>query len=264
MLNYATSNKTLGAGRLFLDLEDPVTLAHSGEVYMGDTPGFTVTVNVTKVEDYTSDGAMAEKDVDVVTKIVRTSKIQCKNVNSDNLALFVMGSKTSIAQTAVAVVGEAINAAKKDRYYQLGVTASNPSGTRNVTALTVTDDTTPTPVTYVLGTDYEADLALGRIHVLSGGAIVDGVTNLRVGYTPVAGSREQVASNALGARFGRLRFIAENTTGSNRDLVGPRVEISPNGNLDFKSRSTLMQMDFDVEFLVSGNLAAMYIDGRPA
>lgn len=254
---YTTSVKTLGSGKIFFDQED-ATGAATGERYLGDTPGFTVSIATEKVEDYTSDGAVAQKDVNVTTKITRTAKITCKNVDVDNLALFVMGDTSSVAQTAGSVVAEAINNAQPGRFYQIGSTALDPNGARAITAVAVKD---AIPTTYVEGTDYDLDLAMGRLYIIVGGTIVAG-TNLLVDYTTPANTRDRITTNSLGAKFGQLRFIADNTVGANRDLLGPRVELSPSGDLAWKSRDTIQQMEFDTEFLATA-LPAMYIDGRP-
>lgn len=256
-ITYTTSNKVLGSGKIFFDLIDPAG-ALTGERYLGDTPGFTASIATEKVEDYTSDGATAQKDVNVTTKVTRTAKITCKNVDADNLALFVLGAVSSVAQSAASVTGEAVNNAQLGRFYQLGATATDPNGARNISAVAVKD---AVPTTYVEGTDYDVDLVMGRIYILTTGSIV-AATNLLVDYTTTASTRQRITTDSLGAKFGRLRFIADNTTGANRDLFGPHVELSPSGDIAWKSRDTIQQMEFDAEFLATA-LPALYIDGRP-
>ncbi len=255
-ITYATSNKALGSGKIFFDLIDTAG-AFTGERYLGDTPGFTASIATEKVEDYTSDGATAQKDVNVTTKVTRTAKITCKNVDADNLALFVMGGVSSVAQAAASVTGEVLSSAQPGRFYQLGA-ATDPNGARNVSAVGISD---AAPTTYTEGTDYDIDLVMGRIYILPGGTIVSG-TDLLAAYTTTASTRERITSDSLGAKFGRLRFIADNTTGANRDLLGPRVELSPSGDIAWKSRDTIQQMEFDAEFIATA-LPALYIDGRP-
>ena len=172
---YATSNKALGSGKIFFDLIDS-NGAFTGERYLGDTPGFTASTVSEKVEDYTSDGATAQKDVNVTTKVTRTAKITCKNVDADNLALFLLGSVSSVAQNAASIVGEAVSNVQLGRFYQLGISATDPNGARNVSAVAVSD---VVPTVYVENTDYSLDLAMGRIYILPGGSIAAG-TNLLV------------------------------------------------------------------------------------
>lgn len=264
-LNHAKSTKVLGAGRLFFEQTDALgTPTLAGEVYLGDSPGFSLAVESESVEDFSSDGPIAEKDVDVAIRVTRSFNLTTKNISFDNLALFVIGTASTVTQAATPVVNEAINAVQPGRYYQLGATTANPTGVRSVTAVVVTDDTTPTPVTYVLDTDYELDAALGRIRVIPGGAIVAG-TNLLIDYTPAANTRDRVSSDSLGAKFGKLRYVEDATFGPARDVFAPFVQLKPTGELPFKSRDAVQQMGWSVSVQTPpAGGAALLIDGRPA
>jgi len=179
----------------------------------------------------------------------------------DNLELFVLGTKSTRSQVATPVVDEAINNVQQGRWYQIGALAANPTGVRDIGSVVVTDDVPNVP--FILDTDYELDTVNGRIYIIEGGGIAD-ATNLLVDYTPVANSRDQVISNNLGAKFGALRFIAANTEGANNDIYGPRVQLKPSGELAMKSRNDTMTMTFESEFLKSGTLEALYVDGVAA
>lgn len=252
-----SNNIVLGAGRLFFDALDS-SGNPTGERYMGDSPEFSVTVNATKVEDWSSDAPVAEKLLSIATEVTRQCQIQVKDVSIDNLALFLLGDSSPETQTATPVTGEAINNVQTGRYYQLGVTTSSPSGVRDVTSVSVTDASS---TSYVEGTDYEVDLTTARIYIMPSGSIASG-TNLLIDYTPTAGSRDRIVTNNLGAKFGALRYIADNTAGTNRDLYAPYVQLMPNGSFDLKSRQNVQQLTFDAEFLKHGANAAVYIDGQ--
>lgn len=252
------NNIVLGAGKLYFDMED-ASGNKIGERYLGDTPGFSIEVTTENTEVYDSDGAIAEKLINVATRVTRQATITCQDISLDNLALFVIGARDTVAQTATPVTDEA-HTVQTGMYYQLGVSSANPTGVRGVSSVTVTDATDTT--TYVLDTDYELDAAMGRIYIIPGAGISDD-DQILVDYTPTANSRDQVASSNLGAKFGALRYIADNTEGTNRDVYAPRVQLRPNGTMDWKSRESQMQMEFSAEFLKT-TLAAVYIDGRPA
>lgn len=255
-----TNTIVLGAGKLYFDIENSSGVK-LGERYLGDTPGFEVSVNTEQTDVWDNDGAIAEKLLSSATRVVRTSTINCQDISMDNLALFLLGAKSTRAQAATPVVDEAINNVLQGRYYQLGALATNPTGVRNVGSVTITDDV-PSPA-FVLNTDYELDVANGRIYIIEGGGISDG-TNLLADYTPVANSREQVITDNLGAKYGALRYIADNTDGENKDLYGPRVQLKPNGSMAMKSRDDTMAIAFETEFLKSGTFEALYIDGVAA
>lgn len=261
-MQHKKSNKVLGAGRLFFEETDAqgVPLV-AGEVYLGDSPGFSLTITTESIEELSSDGPMAEVDIDRVTRINRNFSLTTKNINADNLAMFVIGDAAMVTQSATPVTGEAINGVLQGRYYQLGVSPSNPTGVRGVTSVTVQDDAA-TPNSFTAGEDYELDAALGRIYIIPGGGIADD-TNLELGYTPVAETRSQITTNNLGAKFGRLRYVEDATFGRPHDVYAPFVQMTPTGELAFKSRDTVQQVGWDVKAMVPpAGGSALYIDGR--
>jgi len=248
----------LGAGKLYFDAED-ANGSKIGERYLGDTPGFEVEVTTESVETWDSDGQTAQKLLNVATKVTRMANIVCQHISNENLALFALGDVSTKAQTSTPVADEPLTV-KQGYWYQLGVSASNPTGVRNVSSVTVTGSGgTPT---HTVDTDYELDLAMGRIYIVVGGGIADDA-DILVDYTPAANSRTQVITSSAAAKFGALRFIADNTNGANRDFYAPRVQLKPNGTLAMKSRDASMQMGFQCEFLKT-SLEALYVDGRPA
>lgn len=253
-----TQNFVLGAGKLYFDVFD-ASGNKTGERYLGDTPGFEVTVETENLEKWGSDAAVAEKLKDVTTQVTRNTTIQCDNIVDENLELFFIGDLETLSSSAGSVASEELGTVKGERYYQLGESDSNPTGVRDVENVVVHDGSSAeTP--YVLNTDYELDAALARIHVLPGGSLAGNPAF--VNYDTKAGSRPQVKSVNTAPKSGALRYIADNTEGDNRDLYGPNVQLRPNGALPFKSRDTWQQLTFVAEFLKSGDQAAVYIDGR--
>lgn len=254
-------NYVMGAGRLYFAPEDPVTGAALDERYLGDTPGFEVQIESTTVPKFSSDGPTEELVDQANTRTVRNSQIQVENIDDENLSLFFQADQSTVTGAGGAVTDEAINDVKQDRYYQLGQSTANPTGERDVSAVSITDDV-PNPA-FVEGTDYTVDLALGRIYIVPGGGITDG-TNLLVDYTQGSTARSRLASNDNGPVRGALRFIADNTRGTNRDLYAPRAQLTPNGPLPFKSRDTWQQLQLATAFLKKDPLEQVYIDGRAA
>lgn len=254
----------LGSGYVFFDPEDS-TGALTGERYFGQTPGFSVNIQTpNRVQVYSSDSPLEELLVDIASRVDRNATLQVRNIELANLALFVIGSSASQSTSAGSVTAEAVNGVKQGRWYQLGASDTHPAGVRKITTVVVKD---AVPTTYTVDTDYKVDLDLGRIYIVEGGTIADD-TDLAVDYATTAVTWDEIKTNNLGAQYGALRYIADNTEGPNRDLYAPRVLLAPNGEFALKSRSDVQQMEFQASFLQrtvgSTKRAALYIDGRPA
>lgn len=254
-------NYVLGAGKVFVALEDEDGNL-GGERYIGNSPGLTLTVETENLELWDADDAVAQKLEDVVTQVTRSGVLTVNDVGLDNVALFVMGDRGTVQQSGTPVTDYPVNDAQPGHYYQLGATDQNPTGHRNVSAVTVELASGGGPIPAEDGENYEVDLALGRLYIPEGSAITAGA-NLHVDYTPAAGIRDQIVTSGLGTKFGALRYIANNTKGRNRDLYAPRVKFAPNAEMALKSRDTWQELQFALEYLTRGALAAVYIDGRP-
>lgn len=253
------ANYVLGKGKVYIDELD-TNGAKTGEFHFGNCPGLEVSVESESLEHYSSTGGIREKDEEVTTQVTRSGTITVDDISAKNLALFIVGDISTISQTTTPVTNEAITV-KKGLTYQLGTTSGNPAGVRGVGSVVVTDVAGTT--TYVANTDYTVDTTLGRITILSGGAIAPSTTQvIHVDYTPVAQSREQIATGALGSKTVALRYIADNPKGTNRDLYSPKVTLRPSGSLPFIGDEWL-SMQFELEFLSTATTAAIYIDGRP-
>lgn len=261
-INAHTQTFVLGAGKLYFAPQN-TDGTYEGDRYLGDTPGFSITIESEKSELWDSDGPTAEQVGTVTTKITRTAALTVKDISADNLALFIGGEKSTVTQSNTPVTGESVGAAATlvaDRSYQLGISTANPVGVRGISSVAIKKGAT----TYVLDTDYELDTDLGRIRVLSTGALA-GQSGVTADYTPANNSRTRVSTADVASKRGRLTYIARNSSGANKDLVGPLVDLRPSGELAWKSRDTWQEMGFDLEFLKADtSTAAIYIDGRPA
>lgn len=258
-----TKNIVLGSGYIYFD-EFDADGNLQGERYLAETPGFSLSITTENVEDYTSDGQTAEKQLDVATKTVRDAKLTLKDMSLENYAIFVIGTLSTITTTAGAVTADPINGGrgvKQGHWYQLGVDAVNmPTGVRDITGLVIKDGATPMTLT----TDYIAHLETGRIYIVRGGGIADD-TVLTADYNEQNRSWSQVASNDLGPKKGAVRYVAANTAGTNRDLYLPSSVLKPDGEVQFKSRDTVQQMGFGLSVQKPNDgRAAVYLNGRAA
>lgn len=128
-------------------------------------------------------------------------------------------------------------------------------------------------IALVEDTDFQTDLPLGRLYIMTTGAIATfipllpaGITvNLNVDYTRSTTSWGEVASSSLTATTGSMRFVADNPKGANQDAFLPKVEVSPSGELQLISGEDWATVGFDVEVLTKDDSTSqVYIDGRAA
>lgn len=256
---HTTNEYSIPRGRVYFDRFDANGLP-TGEVPLGNCPGFTFTAETEKAEHYSSEAGLAEKDAALIVRVNRTGSLTCDNFSLSNLALFISGDSETQTQTSGAVENEA-HAVTPGRIYQLGVSNDAPAGVRNITSVVVTN--TAGTTTYVAGTDYNVDLELGRLQII-GSTITPGQI-VHVDYTRPAKTWTRVKSGSTAEVSGSLRVIADNASGTNRDWFMPKVTLTPSGEIPVIQEGTdFTTMEFGVEVLKAANREALYIDGRPA
>lgn len=243
-------NITLGRGRLyFAPFIAGTTTPQEYELYLGNTPGCSLTGEVEKLDHYTADTKVRSKDRSIVIEANYSGTLSTDNISVGNLARFFMGTSSTV--TTVAASAKTITTTgilPVDSVIQLGRTAANPAGDRNVTNVAITGK--------VLGTDYAVDLALGQVHVLVAGPFAGT-------YDVSASTRDRVVSAGEQAK-GLLHFVADNPEGTNRDIILPSVTLAPNGDFAIKGDGTdWTTMEFTLEVLKKDAATpAVIIDGR--
>lgn len=242
-------NITLARGKLYFSPFATGTTTPAGhELYLGNTPGFSLSGSVQKLDHFTADTAVRQKDKSVTIESNYTGSVTVDNMSDENLAKFFMGSTSTVTAASATGKTESHLAVPADAVIQLGRTTANPAGDRKVSNVAITGKG--------LGTDYTIDADLGLIHVLVAG-------DYAVTYDVAASTRSRVISAGTEVR-GLLHFIADYPVGTNRDMVLPSVTIAPNGDLSLKGDGTAwQQMQFNLEVLVrDSSTPAVIIDGR--
>jgi len=257
-IQHVENEYLIARGRVYFDpFNESEEL--TGEIPLGNCPGITISIATDKAEHFSSEQGLQEKDGSWVIKVDRTGKLTCDNFSPSNAALWLSGTHEKMTQAATPVTGE-LRAVVPGRQYQLGATSANPLGVRNVTAVTVKDETGTTP--YTAGTDFNVDLETGRVQIIEGGAIAAG--NVTFGYTPVAAAFDAVKSGGKSELQGALRVVSANATGGNLDWYLPKVTLAPSGDLALIAEGTdVVTMEFDLEVLKGANAEAIYCNGRP-
>lgn len=257
---------TLGKGRVFFDrfADDVVVNANTqgeGERYFGNTPEFSISSAAESLDHFSSEGGIKVKDDNVPLSLNRTGKTTVDHISAENLALLTLGTVNSIAQSSQVGLTTLVENAKRGRFYQLGVSATNPSGLRKVSNVVVKSGAGFATTVNAVG-NYQYDADLGRLYVEENAPDINNV-ELQITFDADATTYEQVVSGSKSI-YGALRFVADNPKGANRDYYFPYVKMAPDGDTALKGEEW-MTIGFTFEVLKkASNIEAMYIDGRPA
>jgi len=259
-LHSHTKQYAILSGELYF--EPVVNGVYQGERYLGNAPSAELSIEPQKLDHYDADTNEVSKDFSFATRVDRAMALTLDDMSEENASLFFSATASTVTQTAVEVTDELHADVQLGRYYQLGQTSANPTGVRNVGTVSVKVGI----VTMALTDDYLLDAVRGRVYIVPGGAIVAG-DDILVTYTPAANTRRRLASGAGTTVEGRLRFLANNLAGVNRDYYFPSVSITPSGSFQLKGGGENPQvgtLTLAVEILKPANAEAIYIDGEAA
>lgn len=239
----ANPNYVVGRGKLYFTsfITGTKTLV-GGARYLGNSPELSLSQSEEKLDHYSSDYGIKVKDASVSLQNDMSGSFSLDDISAENLALFFRGSVGAavIAGGAGTTTADAVLGS----YVQLGLTAGNPIGARNVSAVVVTK--LPATVVAMAG-NYEVDAVTGRVFILENAAnIVDG-DDLSIAFTAAAGTEEVIISAGTTIE-GRMEFIAANAAGENRDYIWPYVQVSPDGDFSLKG-DEWQTMSFTLEVL---------------
>ena len=86
-----TSNEyQIPRGRLYWDPRNALD-ALTGEEEFGNCPSFNIAIETEKLEHFSSQTGLREKDDSRVVQVNRTATVTCDNVSFDNLAKYLSG-----------------------------------------------------------------------------------------------------------------------------------------------------------------------------
>lgn len=252
----------LGRGKLYFDRFLPGTKTPTGkERYFGNTTELNFSLSSDKLDHFSSESGVKVKDDSVTLQTDSTGNFICDNINADNLALFFLGESETVTVAGGVGVAETFADIELGLYYQLGVSAANPAGTKKVATVTCVKDPTGAATAVLAANNFEVDLELGRIYLLPAAVDIADGDDLEFTYDQTAHTRERVISKSESIA-GALRFVADNPKGSNRDYYIPYAEISPDGDFALKG-DDWQQIGFTLEILKrDDDTERLYIEGR--
>lgn len=257
----ADPNYVVGRGKLYFNpfLAGTRTIS-GGARYLGNSPELSLSQDEEKLDHYNSDGGIRVKDASISLQNDLTGAFTLDDISADNLALWFRGAVESNVIAGGAVADYAVADAKRGSFVQLGLTAGNPIGARNVSAVIVTNVTQANAVVAAAG-NYEVDPVTGRVFILPDAADIDDGDDLTIDFTAAAGTEELIIAAGTVIE-GRLEFFADNAAGKNRDYIWPYVQISPDGDFSLKG-DDWQSMSFTLEVLkLNDSTERQYIVGR--
>jgi len=263
ILTPVVNNYRTGRGAVFFDAFAPGTQSLTGEMFLGDCKGFNVAIKTTQTDHYQSTGGVKVMDESAAIQADASGQIQSENVDANQLSrfLFASGGPQTITQAAGAIAPEQIGPVLLGAYYQLGrAGGANPVGVQSLSTATkpVVKNGAGT-TTYVEGVDYLVDYTMARIQPLPGGSITSGET-LSVGYSLLAVSKTRVTAGTKPME-GAVRYISDNSTGSNDVWYLPWVKLVPNGTYDAIG-DKFAEITFDLKVLLLSSASTfMFVDG---
>lgn len=206
MANACTSSQYFsGQGALLLATRNATTGAAEGFREVGNVSALTLGVETTTFEHKESCSGVRGIDLEIVQEINVSASFTLESMSPENLALVLYGSSSTVAGGSVT-----------DEQIPLYHDKWMPLANIDVSNVVVGDDATPT-TTYVVGTDYEINLAAGSIKALSTGAITDGQV-VFVDYDNGGHSEvEAVESGTPPTRW--ARFEGLNTADTDKPVV---------------------------------------------
>lgn len=220
MLQADGDNLRLGRGEVYFDRFS--SGASTGERFLGNVTALSLTTSDEVIDKYSS--VEASSPLLKSVKIRRTVEVTLTmdEFKMENIALALSGTVAVGTQAAAAAQTISFANVKKGRAYSIGKF--------NVSNVVVE----VAAVAKVLGTDYELDTTWGLIYIIPGGSIADNAT-VDVDYDCASITAYNTLKGGDADIEGKLRYVSDNSAGSNDMLVIPKMQIVPEGETGFIS-----------------------------
>jgi hypothetical protein len=154
-----TKQYVLGRGKLYFSRFVEGTQTPHDFLYFGNTPEFSLSIEVEDLPHYNADEGIREEDDNVVLEVTRTASLVTDNIIPENVALFLMGDSSILTQAAVLPVSMTLDAPKAGYSYQVGQSDTMQSGAMGID-----------PATFLVMTAFGATAATGTFTVGAGNA----------------------------------------------------------------------------------------------
>jgi len=264
-----TNNVVIGSGEFFIDLEDSAGKL-TGERYVGDSVGGTLSSQTERVTVLSGDGPVAKTLLNKVRSKTHSLSIVLRDMSMENFALLMgVDAPTDSAAVAATAVTDEEHTVMQGRWYQLGRSDKKPFGVPGVAAAGLAVTNSDGSTTYTADTDYKVDADRGRLFIVVGGGIASAAAEtIKVDYTPVAalaGATQDVAVTDIKDLRGAIVYLEDSEDGEGRNIYARRCSISASGETALKSRDSEQQITVAAEVLDPGaGVPLIVVEGKPS
>lgn len=110
---------------------------YQGYRRIGNCPTVALTVTTASITHDSSEGGLQQTDFDEPSKITRTGKLTCDNLDIENQKLFLSADTSTVTQDTTPVTNYIIDQTNAGFVYQLGESSSNQTGVRGIGSVVV-------------------------------------------------------------------------------------------------------------------------------
>jgi len=193
-----------GQGKVYLGTRNSDG-TFNAPLFVGNVPSLSVNLDTDVVEHKESTTGKRLPDLRLTREQRATVQMTLEDINSDNLALMLHGTKRTIASSAV--TNEAMPTA-------MAVGSLYKAAQEGLSAISVVDSA-GTPATLVLNTHYKVvDAAFGLIEILN---IASFVQPFKINYTYAARTQVPIFDAAATERY--IRYHGLNTANTNKKVL---------------------------------------------
>lgn len=273
------------------DLEIPLSTERTAEIVSDNLSAFNIRLFMSGTETTITQTSTPVTD-EVIGPVTANSAYRLGKTTANPAGAYSIGSvvvrikegddAASRANSTAYVVGDVYVPATPNLHWYActiaGTSAGSPptfttDGTTFADGTATFKDMGLIIVASTANVNYRIDTTYALLSVTPAGTIATANTawaailpgeklSLHVDYTPVAGTREMIKTGAGGSLTGELVYIADNTTGTNRDVTMPSVTLAPNGELPYINDGEFATVGFTVGIgKLNSDTEAMYSTG---
>lgn len=252
-----TDDYSLGRGIWYIAaLNTDGSIAETGWRDMGNSPDSKLTASSNTLKHISSRSGLAFTDKEVVLSTELALSFTLDEINDQNLALGLSGVEANFTNSAIAGFTDAplVAAANPSnitpgRWYDI----KNASGVRAYSILaakTTVKTTAGSPVTLVLGTDYNLDLVNGRVFIIANASTGAGSTAVATAIAANQGLTVTLTAHTINVdTFAVNEIQALTKTSVSVALKFVQTNAANNDNREFNFWKVNLKVDGDFDLI---------------